>query len=196
MFKRFFKNEDGNFAVIMALALVPVMGAVGAGYDYSMMATKQVKLQKAADTALLAAARDANSSTEFYRLAENYFNANYHGKEIEYKAKASPENVSIRINDRYETAVMGIMGIPYLDMEVYSEVAVDKFGGGSIGLQNSARSQMLNDLERAEKSMLQQVQNLPYRKQERAQKQIKRKFEMVRQQISAGVSNSQIRLSK
>lgn len=196
MFKRFLKNEDGNFAIIMALILVPVMGAVGAGYDYSMMANKKVKLQKAADTALFAAAKDAGSNTEFYRLAENYFNANYQGGEIEYHAKAGPKSVSLRIRDRYETAVMGVLGIQYLDMEIVSEVVVDKFGGGTIGLSGSQENKILEELDRAEKHLLQKISDLPYRDQERARKRLKRRFDMLREQISSGASSSQIRLSK
>ncbi|MGB7287515.1 MAG: pilus assembly protein TadG-related protein, partial [Salaquimonas sp.] len=107
MFKRFIENENGNFAIIMGLMLVPLMGLLGAGFDYSQMTNEKVKIQKAADTALLAAARDARDSTQFYRLAENYFNANYHGGEVEYYAKADPDNVSLTIKSDYQTSMMG-----------------------------------------------------------------------------------------
>ncbi len=97
MFKRFFSNTDGNFGIIFGLMLAPMIGLAGAAIDYSMLHNRQSKIQSAADTAFLAAAKDAPTSTEFYRLAENYLAANLDGIEVETIAKANPKNVSLSI---------------------------------------------------------------------------------------------------
>jgi Flp pilus assembly protein TadG len=54
MFSDFGTDRRGNIAVIFALALLPVMSAVGCAVDYSMAARIKAKLQSAADAASVA----------------------------------------------------------------------------------------------------------------------------------------------
>ena len=47
-------NKRGNVAVITALALLPMVAAMGCAVDYSMASMVKTKLQAAADAASLA----------------------------------------------------------------------------------------------------------------------------------------------
>ncbi|MCA0257304.1 MAG: VWA domain-containing protein [Proteobacteria bacterium] len=60
MFRKFIDDIGGNFSMITALLLVPMIGVVGLGIDYSSALLKKEDLQNAADSAVLYAA----SSTE------------------------------------------------------------------------------------------------------------------------------------
>src|SRR4051794_5761267 len=54
--------QEGQVAVIVALALIPMVSAVGAAVDYSQANGIKAKLQASLDAALLAGAKDASSS--------------------------------------------------------------------------------------------------------------------------------------
>ena len=60
MLRKFIDDIGGNFSMITALLMVPMIGVVGLGIDYSSALLKKEDLQNAADSAVLYAA----SSTE------------------------------------------------------------------------------------------------------------------------------------
>src|ERR1700761_278819 len=51
---RFRSNSSGNIAVIFAIALVPILTAIGAATDYSAANRIKAKMQSAADAAAVA----------------------------------------------------------------------------------------------------------------------------------------------
>ncbi len=53
--KRFVRNERGNIAVIFAIAILPLLAAVGCAVDYSLATRLKAKLQSAADAASVGA---------------------------------------------------------------------------------------------------------------------------------------------
>ncbi len=196
LFRRFFRNEDGNFAIIFGLLLIPLLGLVGAGVDYAGMNNAKAKIQAAADIALLSAAKDADNSTQFYRLAENYLGANLDNLQVTSYAKADAKKVSLSINSRYETAFLGIVGMPHLDINVEAEVAVNKFGSGSAQNQSPSRTAVDNEIDTLEKQLMRQVANFPPRQQERIRQRIKEQMALLRKHVSDKAPASQIRLSK
>lgn len=194
--RRFAKSEGGNFAIIFGLLLVPMMGLIGTAVDYSSMLNRQSKIQAAADTALLAAARDAPTSTEFYRLAENYLAANLDGIEVEMVAKANPKNVSLTLTNEFETSFLAIIGQPQIKIEVYSEVAVDKFGRGSADIPKYQAKELNKQLDQLEAQLLKQLYKIPPRDQEKARKQIKRQIAYLKRKASSELPSGEIHLSK
>lgn len=56
LFSSFMTREDGNFATIFAITLVPLIGSVGMAIDYARVGNAKSQLQNAADTAALAGA--------------------------------------------------------------------------------------------------------------------------------------------
>jgi Flp pilus assembly protein TadG len=57
-FRRFHQNERGNVILMFGLAMVPLMGIVGAAVDHGIAANRQIQLQVALDQATLAVARE------------------------------------------------------------------------------------------------------------------------------------------
>ncbi len=51
---RFRRDQRGNIAVIFAIALLPILSAVGCAIDYSLATRMKAKLQSAADAASVA----------------------------------------------------------------------------------------------------------------------------------------------
>ena len=70
----FKRDSEGSVASIFALALVPLLGLVGAAVDYSAANGVRTRLQASLDAALLAGAKDG--STSWATTALNSFNAN------------------------------------------------------------------------------------------------------------------------
>jgi Flp pilus assembly protein TadG len=74
---KFQRDDRGNIAVIFAVALVPLLGFVGAAVDYSRAAAARTKMQAALDATALMAAKDAPtlSASALTTRAAGYFNA-------------------------------------------------------------------------------------------------------------------------
>jgi hypothetical protein len=70
---RFFRDRRGGVAPLLALTIVPLVGIVGAGMDYSRASAARVGLQAALDSALLYAAKEG--STTWQQTATNAFQA-------------------------------------------------------------------------------------------------------------------------
>jgi len=74
---RFARGRDGNVAVTFAIAVVPLLGFVGAAIDYSRGNSVKSSLQAALDSTALMLSRDAAtlSNTELQSKADSYFKA-------------------------------------------------------------------------------------------------------------------------
>lgn len=62
--RRFRDDQRGNFLMMFALALVPLMGVVGVAIDYSRASNARQALNAAIDSAALMAARDAQKLSD------------------------------------------------------------------------------------------------------------------------------------
>ncbi len=66
LLKRLSRNEAGNFAVVAALAFVPVIGMAGLGVDYSQAYSARTTLQGEADAIAIAVASEGPGVTSRY----------------------------------------------------------------------------------------------------------------------------------
>lgn len=110
---KFFKNHDGNVAVIFALVLVPIMGLLGAAIDYSRGAQAQARMRSALDAAALAAAAapDANrTSVGQSYLASNLQSADISGVTSSFVMNADGALIAKASGsiDAYVTGVLGV----------------------------------------------------------------------------------------
>lgn len=196
MFRHFFSNTDGNFGIIFGLMLAPMLGLAGAAIDYSMLHNRQSKIQSAADAALLAAARDAPTSTEFYRLAEAYLIVNLDGIEVDTLARANPKNVSFSITSNYETSFLALLGQKDIEITVYSEVAVDKFGRGTAQMSGYSSQALMDELDSMEEQLLKQIHKLRPRDQEKARMRIRQQMAHLRRKASMEAGSNEIYLAR
>lgn len=74
---KFHHDDRGNIAIIFAIALVPLLGFVGAAVDYSRAVAARTKMQEALDATALMAAKDAPtlSASALTARATGYFNS-------------------------------------------------------------------------------------------------------------------------
>lgn len=133
LISRFRSSSRGNFAVTMALALLPVMLAAGAAVDYSRMSSAHSQVQEAVDTAVLAAAAFEGSDDQRIAHGIDVFEANmatdFAGFKPAIKITISPEGlVAGSAHGDLESTFLGIAGIMQTGINGYAEVRT----GGSM----------------------------------------------------------------
>ena len=78
---RFVSAEQGNIAVIFAIALVPVLGMVGAAIDYTRASRARSSMQAALDSTALMLSKDLTAGTitasDISTKAQIYFSGLY-----------------------------------------------------------------------------------------------------------------------
>ncbi len=80
----FGRADDGNVAMILAIAAIPTLSAVGMAIDYTRAVSARSAMQEAVDATALMLAQDAANVTasQLTTKAQNYFNALYTGKGV------------------------------------------------------------------------------------------------------------------
>lgn len=53
----FLRAKSGNVAILFSIAIIPIVGAMGAAVDYSMATANRTSMQKALDATALALAK-------------------------------------------------------------------------------------------------------------------------------------------
>jgi len=79
-FRRFLSARDGNFAMLFALVLPMLLGAVGMAVDFASMSRAHSKLQNALDSAVLAASRINDKAVSREDVFQEYLAANLFGE--------------------------------------------------------------------------------------------------------------------
>jgi len=133
---RFAAAEQGNIAMIFAIALVPVLSLVGAAVDYSRAVQARTSMQAALDSAALMLSKDLSSGTittsQISTKAQAYFNALFTGTATlpsvsvaaTYTASTSMgSTIQLTGTGTYTTSFMKIAGFPTLGIGTTSTSA-------------------------------------------------------------------------
>src|SRR6266852_610315 len=78
-FTRFFSDRKGGVTPLLALGIIPIVGAVGAAVDYSRAGSVRTAMQAAGDATALMLAKTASTMTsdQLQQNATAYFTANF-----------------------------------------------------------------------------------------------------------------------
>jgi Flp pilus assembly protein TadG len=169
---RFLKDRRGGVAPMFALAIVPVVGLVGASIDYSRANSARTAMQSALDATSLAMAKLAPTLTQaqLQTQATAYFNAMYNRPEAKnivitptYTTSGGTKLV-VAGSASLDTAFMKLMGYSSLTIGSSSTVtwgmnrmrvalALDNTGSmnsdGKIGALKTATKSLINQLKAA-----------------------------------------------
>jgi Flp pilus assembly protein TadG len=135
LLQEFHRREDGQVAVMFALAIVPLAAAVGAAVDYSHGNQVRTSLQKALDSAVLAAAVDA--SQNWRPIALNNFNGNINPKGSSVGTptfQLEKDVYSGSVSALTATSFMGVLGIYSLTVSANSAATTGKIPLCVLGL--------------------------------------------------------------
>ncbi|MGE0565470.1 MAG: pilus assembly protein TadG-related protein [Pseudolabrys sp.] len=125
IFSKFAAARSGNVAVHFAIAIIPIVGGVGAAVDYSRANSVKAAMQAALDSTALMLYRDAASLTplQLQTKAQNYFLAMFDRPDTNNVAltatyaSAGGSSVVVNATADVPTAMMGIAGINHLTIK-------------------------------------------------------------------------------
>jgi len=169
---RFLKDRRGGVAPMFALAIVPVIGFVGAAVDYSRVSSVRTSMQAALDATSLAMAKLAPTLTaaQLQTQANAYFQALFNRTDTRNVAittaytTSDGSQLTIAGSGSMDTSFMKVMGYQSLDFGSSSTVkwgsarlrvalALDNTGSmaddGKIGALKTATTALLNQLKAA-----------------------------------------------
>jgi hypothetical protein len=129
-FRCLVNDRQASVAPLLALAALPLFGAVGAAVDYSRAASARTEMQAALDASALLMAKDAKNADDAQLTANagNYFNASFQNAEVQnilttvaISSTSGGYLVSMSATGSVPTKFMGIMGYSTLNVAVYSK---------------------------------------------------------------------------
>ena len=112
--RHFWSNRQGNIAVLFALAIVPVIGGIGAAVDYSLAAAYRTDMQKALDSTALALSKlpPADEAT-LQTVGMQYFVASMGAHpmtDLELEIVPGVGEVDLRVTADYRPIMANIIG--------------------------------------------------------------------------------------
>jgi len=125
--RRWRDDTGGNYAVIFALSLIPILVAAGAAIDISQAFVVKQRLTRALDDAGLAiGGMTGLTAAQMQTNAQAYFDANYPASKIgvpgTVSVSASGNVVNLTVTATMPTSIMGIVGIDTLDISASSQI--------------------------------------------------------------------------
>lgn len=133
--RRFAGDERGNIAVIFAVALVPIIGFIGAAIDYTRANNARSSMQAALDSTALWVSKDDAAgnltAAQVTAKAQAYFNALYKNKGADniavtatYNNNASlGQNIVLTGSGTITTQFMKLAGFPNMNFNTTSTAA-------------------------------------------------------------------------
>jgi Flp pilus assembly protein TadG len=132
---RFIAAEDGNIAVIFAIALVPILGFVGAAIDYTRANAARSSMQAALDSTALMVSKDLSqgiiTTSQVSSKAQSYFTALYTNNDAKsvsvsatYTASSSMgSNIQVNGSGAVTTDFLKVAGFPTINFNSSSTAA-------------------------------------------------------------------------
>lgn len=169
--RRLAGDSGANVAITFALALVPIIGFVGAGIDYGHAVSVRTALQAALDSTALMLSKSAASasSSQLQSTAKNYFNGLFDRPDASNVtiaatySTASGQQVTVNGSARVATYFMQIMGYNSLTV---TGTSTTTWGNSrlrvALVLDNTgsmADSNKIGELKTATGNLLTQLQN-------------------------------------
>ena len=125
-------DRSGNVAIIFALSLVPVFGAVGAAVDYSRANSARTAMQVALDTTALMISKEALdlNNAQVKKKAKSYFDAQFNRPDVmKLKVTFTMQNngpgdftVIAQATGAIDTAIARVIGKDAIDLRADSQV--------------------------------------------------------------------------
>ncbi len=127
--RRFLRDRQGSYAILLALFLIPLLGAVGLAVDSARGYMIKSKLSYALDAAALAAGQlpsGSDAQTEIDRFFAANFPTGYMGATLigpTYTEAADGSTLSVTAEAQIDTTFMRLLGFETLDIGGFAEIS-------------------------------------------------------------------------
>ena len=121
----YFRDDNGNFAIILAFTLPVILIGVGIAIDYGHVVTERARLQANLDAAVLAGQKAVLNGTDGISVANSYFSANLPWQGPTASFVYDTDGISIKGSATWSMPTLfgGFTGVPTLPVNVYAEAA-------------------------------------------------------------------------
>ncbi|MBF0269874.1 MAG: pilus assembly protein [Alphaproteobacteria bacterium] len=126
--KRFLGDRRGNMAVILAIALVPLILGIGVAVDISRAYVVRSRLAYALDAAGLAVGSTQGDQAALQTTMENFFYKNYPAEVmgtptgLQMTIDSVNNTVALSASVNLETVFLSVVGVNYLDVSYSNEI--------------------------------------------------------------------------
>lgn len=131
------RATSGNVAMLFAILLLPLLVGAGMGLDFMRRGQVDAALTEAADAGLLAAARarmgdDAMTDAQAQAIARKHFDANRAAlgeveiDNFDFTYDPATKIADLAVSGRVKTALLGVVGRHYLEIDILTEVEAVK----------------------------------------------------------------------
>ncbi len=123
---RFLADRRGSIAVIFALALIPLLGLIGAGIDYSRATVEQEKIQHALDASVLAVNRQIGEMNDgqLEDYAQSVLDSNLQGATAtidDLSIDRAKRIVTMSASADVDTTFMKILGLNAIEVSASAQ---------------------------------------------------------------------------
>lgn len=132
---KFGKDCRGNVGIMLALVIIPILVAAGAGIDMLRQNNAQTILQSATDAAAIAGASSGSQAPGFLKkIAEDYLKTNHAidaltvVDTLETNLDTKQRTFSVTLAGKIDTTLMSLVGINQMDVGAFSEVSLTSNG--------------------------------------------------------------------
>jgi Flp pilus assembly protein TadG len=124
--RRFVRADDGNIAMIFAIAVLPLLSLVGAAIDYTRVSGARSAMQSALDSTALMLAKDLSSGTittsQIAAKAQNYFAALYTNKDASNVSVTATYTASSSMGSTIQVSGSGSMTTDFLKIAGFPQL--------------------------------------------------------------------------
>ena len=157
---KYIREQKGQFAVVMALLMTIVLMSVGVAVDSAGATRYKSQIQAVTDAAALAAAASGEKDLAVLKkIAKNSAAQNVTlDRPLSLNLSLSADRVLVEATYKYETSVMGILGMKFLSVTTESEAPMASESPLNIALvldrTGSMSGQNMADLKEATESLI------------------------------------------
>lgn len=125
LLKQLSLDEEANFSIFAAIAMVPLVLAVGVAIDFSSISNRRSELQNALDSAALAVAREGDtiSDREAIEIARSFLAANFRIGHGDLNVIRTGTRVTVEATARQDLNFAGVLG--YEDWSISASSSAD-----------------------------------------------------------------------
>lgn len=147
MLARFWNNREGGVAPLLAIAILPLMGAVGAAVDYGRASALRTAMQGAIDSTALQIVERYSSDGTITAQAPNIFSALFERPEVlsldvtaDVTVSTGETIASLSASGYVNTTFMRLMGFSTLKLKVQAKAAKNTDESGCVLALNPTAS--------------------------------------------------------
>lgn len=149
IYSRFHRDEQGNFAVIVAIMILPLLMFVGVGVEYSRISSAEGKMYAVIENSAVSLSTIFRSRPDAQRYLENMINANTGRDTARVKLSIKKDKLVVEAFDELHTPLLSTIGQTHTELKARLELNAPKTNGTTgNGVSDAQKRALLKRTER------------------------------------------------